>query len=101
MSVNRQIHLVSRPDAASGPREENFALREVPMPVPDEGQVLLRTLYLSLDPYMRARMYQGANYAAAAALDQPMVGATLSRVILSRHAGWPVGTVVELSLIHI
>lgn len=95
MSVNRQIHLVSRPDAASGPREENFALREVPMPVPDDGQVLLRTLYLSLDPYMRARMYQGANYAAAAALDQPMVGATLSRVILSRHAGWPVGTVVE------
>ncbi len=95
MPVNRQIHLVSRPEPALGPSAANFALREAAMPLPGAGEVLLETLYLSLDPYMRARMYAGANYAVGAALDAPMVGNTISRVIVSNHAGWPVGTIVE------
>ena len=95
MSVNRQIHLVSRPDPATGPSTANFALREAPVPQPGAGQVLLQTLYLSLDPYMRARMYEGANYAANAALNAPMVGATVSRVIASRNPGFVVGDIVE------
>jgi NADPH-dependent curcumin reductase CurA len=95
MPNNRQIHLVSRPDPILGPRAENFALRETPMPVPGPGQVLLQTLYLSLDPYMRARMYQGDNYAAATALDAPMVGNTVARVIETRHPDFYVGDVVE------
>lgn len=94
MPTNRQIHLVSRPDPATGPALANFALREGPVPTPGPGQVLLRTLYLSLDPYMRARMYQGANYAAAAALDAPMVGSTVSRVVQSRLPGLAAGDVV-------
>lgn len=89
----RQIHLVQRP--ARGPEPGNFALRSVPMPVPGEGQMLLRTLWLSLDPYMRARMYAGRNYAAPAALDAPMVGSTVSRVVESRHPGFAVGEIVE------
>lgn len=93
--VSRQVHLVSRPDADRASGLHNFALRTVPMPVPGPGEVLLQTLYLSLDPYMRARMYAGANYAASAALDAPMPGATVSRVIASGRADLPVGTVVE------
>jgi len=95
MSINRQILLVSRPDPALGPVEANFALHEAPVPQPGAGEVLLQTLYLSLDPYMRARMYAGANYAASAALDAPMVGATISRVIASEHPGFAPGDVVE------
>ena len=95
MSVNRQIHLISRPDPSTGPTEANFALREAPVPVPVPGQVLLETLYLSLDPYMRARMYQGANYAAAADLNAPMVGNTVSRVALSNHPDFRIGDIVE------
>lgn len=95
MPVNRQIHLVSRPDPAKGPALTNFALREVERPRPGPGQVLLETLYLSLDPYMRARMYSGTNYAAPAALDAPMVGGTVARVVVSNHPGFAVGEIVE------
>jgi NADPH-dependent curcumin reductase len=56
-SVNRQIILRSRP--AGEPAEENFALVEAPIPEPGAGQFLARTLYLSLDPYMRGRMAEG------------------------------------------
>lgn len=90
---NRQIHLVSRP--AKDPEVANFALREAPMPEPTAGEVLLRTLYLSLDPYMRARMYEGENYAGAAVLNEPMTGASIAKVIESRNAEFPVGTIVE------
>ncbi|MDA3903664.1 MAG: NADP-dependent oxidoreductase, partial [Desulfuromusa sp.] len=53
-TVNRRIVLNSRPIGA--PTSENFRLEEIATPVPANGQVLLRTLYLSLDPYMRGRM---------------------------------------------
>lgn len=95
MTVNRQILLSSRPDPATGPSLANFVLHQAPTPQPGSGQVLLQTLYLSLDPYMRARMYEGANYAASARLGAPMVGNTVSRVIASHHAGFAVGAIVE------
>lgn len=88
---NRQIHLVARPDPARGPEPGNFALREAPMPVPGPGEALLQTVFLSLDPYMRARMYAGGNYAASATLDAPMQGETVSRVIASENPALPVG----------
>lgn len=91
--TNRQIHLVSRP--TRGPELANFALREAPMPEAGEGEVLLRTVFLSLDPYMRARMYDGGNYAACAALDAPMVGSTVSKVIGSDNPDFAVGDYVE------
>src|SRR6266478_1963925 len=53
-TVNRQILLKSRPSGA--PSAENFELVERPIPQPGEGEVLMRSLYLSLDPYMRGRM---------------------------------------------
>ena len=97
MTLNRQIHLISRPDPATGPTAANFALRASAVAQPGPGEMLLQTLYLSLDPYMRARMYVGANYAACAALNAPMVGATVSRVMASNHAGFAVGEIVESS----
>ena len=51
--VNRQILLKSRPDGS--PSLVNFALKQAPVPEPGDGEVLMRTLWLSLDPYMRGR----------------------------------------------
>src|SRR4051794_41386148 len=64
MSVNRQILLKSRP--AGAPSEDNFSLVEAPIPEPGMGRFLARTLYLSLDPYMRGRMSAGPSYAQPA-----------------------------------
>ncbi|MCB1390356.1 MAG: NADP-dependent oxidoreductase [Rhodobacteraceae bacterium] len=95
MPTNKQVLLVSRPDRAHSPEAANFAVHEAEIPAPGPGQVLLQTLYLSLDPYMRARMYEGANYTAGAVLGQPMVGGTVSRIIRSNHPGYSDGQIVE------
>jgi NADPH-dependent curcumin reductase CurA len=91
-TMNRQILLKSRPDGA--PTAANFELVERPMPEPEDGQVLMRTRYLSLDPYMRGRMGAGPSYAAAAELGQPMVGGTVSEIVQSRNPGFAVGETV-------
>ena len=60
-AVNRQVLLAARPDGA--PVDSDFRLAETPVPEPGEGQVLCRTIYLSLDPYMRGRMSAAKSYA--------------------------------------
>ena len=70
-SVNRQILLKSRPEGA--PSLDNFELTERPTPEPGEGEVLMRILYLSLDPYMRGRMSAAKSYAKPVDIGQPMV----------------------------
>jgi hypothetical protein len=92
-TTNRQILLKSRPAAA--PTAANFELVETPVPEPRDGEVLLRTLYLSLDPYMRGRMSAGPSYAAPAEVGQPMVGGTVSEVAASRHPGFAKGDIVS------
>jgi NADPH-dependent curcumin reductase CurA len=92
--ISRQIQLASRP-GPSGPGPENFRLAEVVLGDPGPGEVLLETLYLSLDPYMRARMYEGANYAASTALGAPMPGETVSRVLTSNAPEFQTGDIVE------
>jgi len=89
---NHRIVLRSRPHGA--PRAENFHLEEIDIPAPADGQVLLRNLYLSLDPYMRGRMSDAPSYAAPVALDAVMVGATVARVHSSRHADYRAGELV-------
>src|SRR5436190_17920580 len=91
-SVNRQILLKSRPEGA--PSLENFELRESAVPEPGEGELLMRTLYLSLDPYMRGRMSAAKSYAKPAGLGQPMVGGTVAEVIASRNPKHAVGNIV-------
>lgn len=91
-SENRRIVLASRP--VGEPTTANFRLESAPIPVPAEGQVLLRALYLSLDPYMRGRMSDAKSYAAPVAIGAVMVGATVCRVEVSRNAGFAEGELV-------
>lgn len=91
-TVNRRIVLALRPVGA--PTPENFRLEEVDLPSPAEGQVVLRTLSLSLDPYMRGRMSDAPSYATPVAVGGVMVGATVSRVEDSKHPGFRPGDVV-------
>ncbi len=91
-TINRRIVLASRPNGA--PTADNFRLDEAPVPTPAAGQVLLRTLYLSLDPYMRGRMADGPSYADPVEIDGVMVGGTVSRVEASQHPDYAVGDLV-------
>ena len=91
-ATNRRILLKSRPEGE--PAEENFALDESPVPEPGEGQFLGRTIYLSLDPYMRGRMSAGRSYASPAEVGRPMVGATVGQVARSRHPDYHEGDFV-------
>lgn len=91
-TVNRQITLASRPVGV--PTPANFALVETPIPQPGEGQLLLRNLYLSLDPYMRGRMSDAESYAAPMAVGDVMVGGTVARVLASDDAQYRVGDLV-------
>ena len=81
--IIRRIVLASRP--AGVPTPGNFRLEEAAMPDLPDGQVLLETIYLSLDPYMRGRMSDVKSYADPIAIGDLMVGATVSRIIQSRH----------------
>ena len=81
--VNRQILLNSRPQGE--PKPEDFRLVETKVPPSGEGQVLCRTIYLSLDPYMRGRMGSAKNYAKPVEIGGVMEGRTLGEVIHSNH----------------
>jgi NADPH-dependent curcumin reductase CurA len=90
--INRQIVLASRPKGK--PTRENFKLLETPVPEVGESQLLLETLYLSLDPYMRGRMSDVPSYAPPVNLGEVMVGGTVSRVVNSRHPKFKPGDLV-------
>ena len=90
--LNRQILLHARPDGF--PTEANFRMVETPAPEPAAGELLIRTLYLSLDPYMRGRMNAGPSYAAAVELGDVMTGGTVGQVVASRHDGFAEGDFV-------
>jgi NADPH-dependent curcumin reductase CurA len=87
--INRSIVLASRPDGPPSPA--HFRLEESAVPVPAQGEVLLRTVYLSLDPYMRGRMSDAPSYAPHVELGAAMVGQTVSRVVDSRHPDYKPG----------
>jgi NADPH-dependent curcumin reductase CurA len=84
MPDNLQIHLVSRPTGEAV--VSNFKLFSHPSPELQDGQVLVRHHFLSLDPYMRGRMNEGKSYAAAQALGEVMLGGTVGEVVQSRHS---------------
>lgn len=90
--TQRSILLASRPEGA--PTADNFRLVEKPLPEPADGELALRTLYLSLDPYMRGRMSDAKSYAEPVAVGDAMVGGTVSRVLTSRHPKFKEGDLV-------
>jgi len=92
-AINRQVVLAARPHGL--PNLQDFRIEETAVPTPGDGEVLLRTLYLSLDPYMRNLMDEaGTSYAPGIGLGQPMVGGTVSRVVASKHPQFRAGDLV-------
>lgn len=90
---NRRIVLASRP--AGPPADENFRLETTEIPQPGDGQVLLRTIWLSLDPYMRGRMSDAPSYAQPVGIGQTMTGEAVARVVQSRAPGLAEGDLVR------
>ena len=90
--MNQQIRLKSRP--AGEPIPANFAVAEAPVPEAKDGDVLRRTIYLSLDPYMRGRMSDAASYATPVAIGDVMGGHTVSQVVESRNSQFKAGDFV-------
>ena len=88
-SKNLQIRLASRPSGE--PALDNFELIESEIPDPQPGQMLLRAIYLSLDPYMRGRMNAGKSYAQPVEIGEVMEGRTVSQVVSSKLAGYQAG----------
>lgn len=86
---NRRIVLASRPVGA--PVDSNFRLEHTEVPSIKDGEMLLRSVYLSLDPYMRGRMSDAKSYADPVNIDDVMVGATVCQVEKSNHQDFPVG----------
>jgi NADPH-dependent curcumin reductase CurA len=91
-TVNRRIVLARRPKGVPVP--EDFRLETHPVPSTGPGEVLLRTRYLSLDPYMRGRMSDAPSYAPPVALGAVMTGQTVSAVEASGTADFKVGELV-------
>ena len=89
--VNRQILLKSRPEGA--PSLDNFALKQGSVPEPGDGEVLMRTHWLSLDPYMRGRMSAAKSYARPVEVGATMVGGTVGEVVASRNPNFAVGDI--------
>ncbi|MFE2542395.1 NADP-dependent oxidoreductase [Actinacidiphila glaucinigra] len=89
MPKSREWHLVARPHG--WPKPEDFALRETEVPAPGPGEILVRNLYVSVDPYMRGRMNDAKSYAEPYRLDQPMHGGAVGRVVASGAEGFAPG----------
>jgi len=80
--VSRAIVLAARPDGA--PRESDFAVQEILPQEPDDGEVLVRNVFVSVDPYMRGRMRGVRTYVDPFAVGEPVVGGAVGRVVSSR-----------------
>jgi NADPH-dependent curcumin reductase CurA len=91
-ATNRVFLLAERPDGV--PDADTFELVERDVPELSDGDVLVRTLYLSVDPYMRGRMRDRESYADPWALDEPLEGGVVGEVVESNHAAFERGDAV-------
>jgi NADPH-dependent curcumin reductase CurA len=89
MTVNRQIRLASRPEAI--PQAEHFCLAEAPVPEPEDGMVLVRNLFLSVEPAMRGWLADLGNYSAPVEIGDVMRSLAVGRVERSRHPDYQAG----------
>ena len=90
--VNRQITLAARPEGF--PTESDFALVEGDVPSPGAGEVLVRSQWLSVDPYMRGRMSTSRSYAKPTELGEPMTGQAVGEVVESQDGRFAPGDLV-------
>ena len=93
MTVSREIRLKSRPEGL--PSHENFALASVTLGAPGAGEVLVRNLWMSVDPYMRGRMYDRASYVPPFQLGEVLQGGALGEVVESNAEGFAKGDLVS------
>jgi NADPH-dependent curcumin reductase CurA len=94
--VNRQFVLASRP--VGMPKESDLRMVETPIPALRDGEVLLRALYLSVDPYMRGRMNAAKSYAPCVEIGELMTGGGVARVVESKNPDYEVDDVVNLQM---
>jgi hypothetical protein len=92
MTAGLRVLLTARP--VGEPKESDFGIEQMPVPTPGPGEMLLRTLWLSLDPYMRGRMSDAPSYAKPVEVGQVMEGRTVSEVVASNLDGYKAGDVV-------
>ena len=92
-TINRQFTLARRPRGL--PVATDFGLKETPLPEPGDGQVLLRTIYLSLDPYMRGMMDDAESYDDPIDLGDVVIGSTVSEIVESNAPSLKAGDLVE------
>src|SRR5256886_13062675 len=92
MAQAKRVVLASRP--VGEPKASDFRIEDYTLPTPGEGQVLLRTVWLSLDPYMRGRMSEGPSYAAPVPIGGVMEGGTVCEVIASNNPSVAKGDIV-------
>jgi NADPH-dependent curcumin reductase CurA len=90
--VSREIRLAARP--VGMPDESSFELVEVRVPDPGRGELLVRNVYMSVDPYMRGRMNDVKSYAAPFQIGEPLTGAAVGQVLRSNHPGFDEGEFV-------
>lgn len=90
--MSREIRLASRPTGE--PKLDNFSFATVELPDPKPGEVLVRNLYISVDPYMRGRMNEAKSYVPPFEIGKAMEGGAVGRVIASADEKLPVGTLV-------
>jgi NADPH-dependent curcumin reductase CurA len=93
---NNRVLLASRPSGWVS--EANFRIEEAPLPQPEHGEVLVRNLWLSLDPYMRGRMSDAKSYVKGVELGEVMVGQTVGEVVASKHEKFKEGDKVLTQL---
>ena len=91
-TTNRRVLLKSRP--VGEPKPSDFEIAEAPMPKPGDGEILVRTIWLSLDPYMRGRMNDVKSYSAPVEIGGVMTAGTVGQVVESRHPGFHAGDFV-------
>src|SRR6478609_2610504 len=92
MSQAKRIVLAARP--VGEPKPSDFRIEEFAVPTPGAGEVLLRTIWLSLDPYMRGRMSEGPSYVPPVPIGGVMEGGTVSEVVASNNPGFAKGDIV-------
>ena len=93
-AVSRRFVLASRPVGL--PQESDFKLVEAPVPEPQDGEILVRALYLSVDPYMRGRISDRKSYAAGVEIGQLMVGGAVAEVVESKNPAFAAGDIVDV-----
>src|SRR6201988_1101202 len=92
MSQGKRVVLASRP--VGEPKPSDFRIEEYAVPAPGPGEVLLRTIWLSLDPYMRGRRTDGPSYAQPVPINGVMEGGTVSEVAASNNPAFAKGDIV-------